>query len=208
MGKQIFMFDHTVDGPPVNHPNFHFFRHGAGKENDETAALYTIEHQIGRLGHAGRNDLLLKIDVDGVEYDIFSAMSTDTLLHFRQITMEIHGVLKLGDPAFRAKFVAAFSRINSVFTLFHVHANNYGDIGFVDGFIIADVLELSYVRSDLVEREISQTIYPTVLDFPNWPPRPDYLLWFHPFLPVPKEVHSIRRSAFLKSIEISNRVLA
>lgn len=207
MGKEIFMFDHTVDGPPVKHANFHFFRQGAGKVNDEAAALYTIEHQIRRLGHEGRSDLVLKIDAESAEFDIFSTMSRETLRHFRQITMEVHGLLNLGDPTFRAKFVAALSRINSVFTLFHVHANNYGNIGFVDGFVVVDVLELSYVRSDLTEREISKTIYPTLVDFPNWPPRPDYLLWFYPFVPVPNEVRSTHKSALLKSIEISNRTL-
>jgi hypothetical protein len=203
-GKKIFMFDHTVEGPPVSHPNFHFFRHEIAATTDEAAGRFTIQHELERLGCTGRDDLLLKIDIEGAEYDVFPAMSPETLRHFRQLTMELHGLLGLGDPAFRARFVSALSRINSVFTLFHVHANNSAPIGFVDGFAVADVLELSYVRSDIAERVPSAVLYPTIHDFPNWPPRPDYLLWFYPFLPT---VAQIDRDALRESAAMSNRVL-
>ena len=116
-----------------------------GAANDEAAAIYTLDHLIRRYGHAARSDLILKMDIEGAELDIFPAVSRETLRHFRQIVFEVHGLLGLGDPAFRARFVAALSSINSDFTLFHVHANNYGNIGFVDGFAVADVIELSYV---------------------------------------------------------------
>jgi hypothetical protein len=204
VGKHIFMFDHTIERLPVEHANFHFFREGVGAANDEAAAIFTLENLVRRHGHAGRADLLLKMDVEGAELDIFPAVSRETLRHFRQIVFEVHGLLGLGDPAFRAKFVAALSRINSEFTLFHVHANNYGNIGFVDGFAVADVIELSYVRSDLVEKKISTGIYPTPIDFPNRPQRPDHLLWFYPFLPVGNAANG---GGFLKSIGTSNRVL-
>lgn len=207
LGKKIFMFDHTVNGPPVSHPNFHFFRHEISACTDESAGQFTIQGELERLGHVGRSDLLLKIDIDGAEYDVFPRTTGDTLRHFRQMTMEIHGLLNLGDPVFRAKFVSALARINSVFTLFHVHANNYGQIGFVDGFVIPDVLELSYVRSDLAEREASATLYPTIWDYPNWPPRPDYLLWFYPFLPTARGTPSVDSDALQRSLAISNRAL-
>jgi hypothetical protein len=206
MGKKIFMFDHTVDGPPAAHPNFNFFRHEMGTSNDAGAGRFTLQHELERLGCSGRSDLLLKIDIEGAEYDIFSEASRDTLLHFRQMTMEVHGLLGLGDPAFRAKFVSAFSRINSAFTLFHVHANNNGGLGFVDGFVVPDVLELSYVRSDIAARAPSATLYPTVHDYPNWPRRPDYLLWFYPFLPATGGP-AIDRNALSASMALSNRAL-
>jgi hypothetical protein len=144
------------------------------------------------------------MDIEGAELDIFPAVSRETLRHFRQIVFEVHGLLGLGDPAFRARFVAALSSINSDFTLFHVHANNYGNIGFVDRFAVADVIELSYVRPDLVEKKISTSIYPTPIAFPSRPQHPDHLLWFYPFLPVASEANE---GAFLKSIGTSNRVL-
>jgi hypothetical protein len=202
MGKEIFQFDHTIDGPPLKHPKFHFFKQGIGSASDEAALLFTLAYQIQRLGHEGRSDMILKVDIEGAELEVFSAMPQDVLRQFRQIIMEVHSLQRLNDAVYRAAFLTAFSNINSDFTLFHVHANNYSPLGLVDGYTVADVLELSYVRSDLVERVASKTVYPTVLDFPNWPPRPDHILWFYPFLPMLEDSGEV----FQRSMSISNRL--
>jgi hypothetical protein len=52
-----------------------------------------------------------------------------------------------------------------------------------DCFPITDALELTYIRSDLVSRASSRTIYPTELDRPNFHPFPDLMLGFFPFMP-------------------------
>jgi hypothetical protein len=48
---------------------------------------------------------------------------------------------------------------------------------------VADVLELTFVRADLIVPLASSTVYPTPLDYANDHTRPDHLLWFFPFLP-------------------------
>jgi hypothetical protein len=56
---------------------------------------------------------------------------------------------------------------------------------------VCPLLELSYVRSDLVERLPSRTLYPTELDAPNVGRAADTPLWFFPFAPIaatPEEV--------------------
>ncbi|TPK32931.1 hypothetical protein FJ492_27335 [Mesorhizobium sp. B2-5-4] len=201
MGKDIFMFDHTVDGPPLEHPNFHFYKQGLAADNSEAASLYTLAYQLNRLGHEGRPDLLLKIDIEGAEFEVFSAIPKEILRQFRQITMELHWLDRLSDQTYRAGFVAALSKINSDFTLFHVHSNNNEPLRIVDGHVVAPVMELSYVRSDLIERVPSTTVYPTEFDFPNWSPRPDHTLWFYPFLPMLEE----SAEALERSIATSNR---
>jgi hypothetical protein len=204
MGKDIFMFDHTIDGPPEDHPRFHFFKQGIAAVGEEAASLHTLAHQIDQLGHDGRSDMILKVDIEGAELEVFAAMPSQILRQFRQVTMEVHALHRLGEPVYRAAFSAAFSTLNAAFTLFHVHANNYEPLGLVDGHTVANVLELSYVRTDLVERTASRTVYPTALDFPNWPPQPDHLLWFYPFLPQPEN----GGEAFQRSLSISNRLYA
>ncbi len=87
---------------------------------------------------------------------------------------------------FRQRFVRVLTKLNSDFTLFHVHANNVdGDntYAFLSGVAVSNLLELSYVRTDLVERRQSHTLYPTPLDYPNIDPHDDKRLWFFPFLP-------------------------
>ena len=77
-------------------------------------------------------------------------------------------------------------RINNLFTLFHVHANNYDGsdlLYIVSGIPVSNILELSYAKTINIHSSTSQTIYPTALDFPNVRGK-DKLLWFYPFLPT------------------------
>ncbi|MGH6937047.1 MAG: hypothetical protein ACRED2_12915, partial [Methylocella sp.] len=100
--------------------------------------------------------------------------------------VEVHWLNDLDDLAFRDRFRRIFRRLNSVFTLFHVHANNWdgqNGLAIVSGIPVSTMLELSYVRSASVHRLPSQTLYPTALDYPNVPGK-DKLLWFYPFLPT------------------------
>ena len=50
---------------------------------------------------------------------------------------------------------------------------------------MADVLELSFVRSDLVQRRDSKTLYPSRLNKGNNHVIHDHALFFFPFLPMP-----------------------
>jgi hypothetical protein len=125
----------------------------------------------------------LKLDVEGSEYETILSADNETLCQFNQIAIELHWLHRLVDPDFCVQFSRALSKLNQNFTLFHVHANNCAPCGVVEGIEIADVLELSYVRTSLVERKDSKTAYPTELDFPNDPTRPDIPLPFFPFTP-------------------------
>jgi hypothetical protein len=126
------------------------------------------------------------MDVDGAEFDALEAVPDDTLDRFEQIVLEVHWLNNLDDLAFRDRFLRIFRRLNSAFTLFHVHANNCdgpNGLAIVSGIPVSTMLELSYVRSASVHRLPSQTLYPTALDYPNLQGK-DKLLWFYPFLPT------------------------
>jgi hypothetical protein len=184
MGKQLYMFDHTISDILQPHDNFHFFRQGISGRNDPEQSIFTLDHHIEQCGHKGCTDLALKMDVEGAEYEALIEASTDTLTQFRQIVIEVHWLSRLVEPTFRSEFVDCLEKINSKFTLCHVHANNCAPVIVIDGYVVADVLELTFVRSDLVESTCSQTVYPSSIDHANAWWLPDHLLWFYPFLPM------------------------
>ncbi len=183
-GCKGYLFDHTVDGLPYQHPNLSFLKAGVAASNDPSGPLATIEEYLCRNGDAYKNDLLLKLDVEGSEYGVLSATSDNGLQCFSQIALEVHWLHRLADPVFCSTFIEVFERLNKLFTLCHVHANNCASLAFVEGLPSADVLELTYVRTDLVERVPSQTSYPTYLDCANDPERQDFPLLFFPFYPI------------------------
>lgn len=182
-GRQIYMHDHTVSAPPYHHENFHFREEGIGPIDDAAHGLFTLAYQIERNEHDRSSDMLLKIDIEGTEYDVLPTLSQSVLSKFRQIVMELHWLTRLGDPEFRQRFYATINTINEQFALCHVHANNCCQIAIVDGFPVADVLELTFVRRNSVKIRPSRTIFPTELDCANDFRFPDHLLWFYPFIP-------------------------
>jgi hypothetical protein len=184
-GCRGYLFDHTVDGLPREHPNLQFSKEGVGALGAGGGPLAPIADYLRRNGDEHRTDLLLKLDVEGSEYAVMASTPDGTLRSFEQVVLEIHDLRKLAEPEFCEAFFRVFERLNGIFTLCHVHANNCAPLLFVEGFPVADVLELSYVRNDLAERMPSATGYPTFLDCANDPDRPDVNLFFFPFSPVP-----------------------
>ncbi len=186
-GHKIMMFDHTIEGisNPTNNPNLQFVKEGVAGVQDKGALLNSIENHLALYG-GDETDIIMKMDVEGYEHESFDALPEESLRRFQQIVFEVHSLHELGNPDFRRRFVRVFSKLNKYFTLFHVHANNYdgqNSYGFISGLPVSNLLELSYVRSDLVEKRLSRTLYPTRLDYPNVHPH-DKKLWFFPFLPT------------------------
>jgi hypothetical protein len=121
------------------------------------------------------------MDVEGFKYEAFDVTPRDVLQRFQPIVFEIHDLHNLVSHDFRERFVRTLTKMNSDFTLFHVQANNvagqntYTFAGqntytFLSGLPVLNLLKLSYVRTDLLEREQSRTLYPTPLGYPNVDP--------------------------------------
>ncbi|CAF2064730.1 unnamed protein product [Rotaria magnacalcarata] len=115
---EIHTFDLGVYQCPANVCTFHQVRLGDGK-NDSSKSFQTI---VTDLGHARREIHLLKVDIEGSEYNLFEEMfriSTDKTIqvmpYVRQILFEIHL------PTDRSELSS--QRTHRLFELFR--ANNY-----------------------------------------------------------------------------------
>ena len=181
--RRIFLFDHTIPELPSAHTNFNFQKKGICPSGVSNHELATLEEHINAVGGV-REGSILKMDVEGHEWGVFSTSSDATLRNFDQIVVELHWLDNLRDPTFRETVQLALANLNSQFSLFHVHANNCRELSIVEGFMVADVIEVSYIRTNLVRRFPSRTVYPTSLNKGNYPGRHDYPLLFFPFLPM------------------------
>jgi hypothetical protein len=180
--KTIYMYDHTIPGLPEDNRAFVFNKIGICPEGSISSDLLPITTLIEMIPNPTER-MILKVDVEGCEWDVFATMPTETLAKFDQIVVELHWFRNLIDPDFAQTVIRALKNINSQFTLFHVHANNHCDLHIIGGFAVADVIEVSYIRTSLVERRRSGTIYPTGIDNANYPRASDLPLLFYPFLP-------------------------
>lgn len=90
---------------------------GPKSETRDGQPFDTITAQIDRNGDA-RNQLLMKIDVEGAEWDSIMATPDAVLEKIVQMPMELHGTDE-------AKFVAVIRRLKRQFHLVNLHFNNW-----------------------------------------------------------------------------------
>jgi len=181
-GHAILMFDHTIAALPGHHPGFVWYREGVAGESVPGKKLFSLAEHMKKLPE-DCIDPILKMDVEGAEWDTLAATPRPLLRRFAQITLELHTLLKLAEPGFNARVLAALSALAQDFVPVHVHGNNCGALGQAGGLPCVDTLEITYVRRDLCAAVPSQTWYPTPLDDSNYRGQLDYRLWFFPFVP-------------------------
>jgi len=204
LGRQVFMFDHNVPLPWKIHPNLNFCEEYLSTVDDPSKGEYTLGRYLDRLGHVARHDMFLKLDMEGSEWDILPHLSSAILCHFSQIILELHWLSRLSDYAYCRKLILGLTSLNECFSLGHVHANNFAPVSIVSGFVCPEVLELTYVRSDLCTRTTVSSLFPTSLDYANRSDVPDHLLWFFPFLSTSAQLDP---TAFSSSFAWSRRAL-
>ena len=90
---------------------------GPKAETREGKPFDSLTAQIAKNGDAGKR-LLVKIDIEGAEWDTLLETSDDVLAKIDQMPMELHGV---DDP----KFVEVVKKLKKTFWLVSLHFNNY-----------------------------------------------------------------------------------
>jgi hypothetical protein len=175
LGCQIYQYDHTIDGLPVDHPNFHWFKKGIAARPTADGVLDRLEHLIARNGHTDRDDLILKMDIEGFEWEVFEAINERTLHQFSQIVLEVH-TLVLGGVELQAKITKVLEKLYQTHQPVHVHANNHGYVGIVGGVMMPDTMELTYVRRADHQFTLCRRMFPSEFDMRCRTDVPDFFL--------------------------------
>lgn len=174
-GMTIYQYDHTVPGLPEEHPGFRYQPLGVGPDMSDPQ-LIPLEEMIRRNEHVDEGNMLLKIDVEGAEWDVLDKMDHDILAKFDQIVIEFHGLEYLSAKSFLDRCARVFRKLNFHHVPIHIHANNYGTTQVIEGVFVPGVIELSYARRDRFTFSESEEIFPTDLDQPCRPDQPDIFL--------------------------------
>jgi Methyltransferase FkbM domain len=132
---------------------------GAGRTDIHTAAYRLSAYR----------DLLLKIDIEGKEYEILDQI-VELADRIRMIVIELH------DTAERTDEIATFvSRITATHLVAHLHGNNYPP-PVADG-VLPSSIEVVLVRGRATDHPAYAGALPREgLDTPNNPKRPDIMI--------------------------------
>lgn len=143
-GVEVYMFDHTIAKLPLDHRRFHYARLGITGHR-QGPLLHTLPDLLERNGHAGRDDMILKLDVEGCEWDVLAQCPRATLESFTQIVLELHNVVPmLGGREPFATLDLALSRLTASHQCVHVHANNYAPTLVLPGMVLPSAIECTF----------------------------------------------------------------
>ncbi len=172
----VFQYDHTIPDTPLCHELMCWRQIGLGATADPGAKINTLAGMLRENGHSTNHNLILKCDIEGHEWETFSNMPVDVLDQFSQIAMEVHAFEYLDDDYVARNVRSSIEKLTDSHYMVHVHANNYSSWNINTGVPLPNVLEMTFARKDLGQFEPSGEIFPTDLDMPCDPKRPDYYL--------------------------------
>ena len=153
-----------------------FIRRNIGK--DKNAKFANLSYFTEKY-----ENIFLKMDIEGSEYEWLLSLNKDRLNKFAQIVIECHGINDNSwGTDYNNKF-ECFKKLSDTHFLIHIHGNNYA--GITNN--IPDVVELTYIRKNCLKEEpvLNNEKLPIKnIDFPNKQNVSDYDLSFYPFVNI------------------------
>jgi hypothetical protein len=91
---------------------------------------------------------VLKIDVEGAEWQAFANADTGELQNYEQIAVEFHDLHKLKHATYSETMLRAVENILLSHHSVHIHANNYSKLIRFGQYWFPDVIEVTFLRID------------------------------------------------------------
>jgi Methyltransferase FkbM domain len=174
-GLRVIQFDHTVEGPPRNHPSFVFTRARIVGRHERPGDV-TLSEILARQELAEQKAIVAKIDIEGAEWDVLARTDGTSLGRISQMIVEFHGLRRFAEPAWRANALEGLTRLMSTHVCVHVHGNNWAPFTVVGGIAFPDGFEATFARRADHAFAPSGEVFPTELDRPCNPKLPDLFL--------------------------------
>lgn len=165
-GVKCLLIDGSVETLPINHKNFLFLKKFLSKkDNYNHISLNSIINDYELIDF---NNMFLQIDIEGSEFEVIESLSEKFLSKFRIIVIEFHNFKDILLDKNINYYFDIFEKINSHFTLLHLHPNNCSyQLNINKKYTFADVIEATYIRNDRVEFKSPSKIKEDKLDKKN-----------------------------------------
>jgi hypothetical protein len=142
------LYDDSIDDLPKMIPDSVFYKERIGANG-----CTSISEAIKRIPQ--HFDLILKIDIEGSEWEAFDELKTEELKKFRQIVVEFHWFENLVDDQEFSRFLNVLTKLNTTHFVLNAHPNNWGDIINIENIALPSVIEVTYLRRSDYSSHIS-----------------------------------------------------
>ncbi len=180
-GIKVFLADRSVEKPAESHRLFHFTRKHVGVTTSDD--FMTVDDWVASSLPGSRADLILQIDIEGYEYEVFLGMSDGLMGRFRVIVAEFHQLDRLLSRPFFQLASRAFEKVLQTHTCIHIHPNNCCVPLRKRGLVIPPLAEFTFLRNDRMCNPSYANVFPHPLDVDSTD---------NPHFPLPKCWYSKR----------------
>jgi len=164
-GMKAFLADKSVDQPEEEHELFQFSKKFIGALSNEE--FMTLDDWVDTSLSEQDSDLLLQMDIQGYEYEVFLSTSKALMHRFRVIVVEFHQLHQLWSEPFFNLASRAFDKILLTHSCVHIHPNNCCGSIKKAGIEIPKTMEFTFLRNDRINRRFYQEAFPNPLDCDN-----------------------------------------
>ncbi|MCH9664693.1 MAG: FkbM family methyltransferase [Gammaproteobacteria bacterium] len=184
-GIRCYLADGTVKRSPISNKLINFTKKNLGnKDISYPQRLFSSKPSQMRLdtwinNYSYNEDLLLQMDIEGYEYEVFDSISDDALNKFRIIVAEFHDIGNLltyykyseGDIIHRV-----FKKLAENFSVVHIHPNNANPSHLWGKYEVPNLLEITFLRKDRINSQKPVKKFPHSLDRTNVHGYPELVL--------------------------------
>jgi len=164
-GMKVYLADKTVDGPAEDHPLFHFTKKFVGATSSKD--FMTLDDWVTDSAMEPNSDLLLQMDIEGYEFEVFLSASDALMRRFRIIIVEFHYLDQLWSRPFFQLASRAFDKLLQTHACVHIHPNNGTGSLRKGGLEIPRTMEFTFLRRNRINHASCQKIFPHPLDVDN-----------------------------------------
>lgn len=159
----VYCYDHTIDCMPRDNVKIHFFRNGIAG-SDSSDGIFKSMGTFLRQNKSQTDNLILKMDVEGAEWEFLQKVEKNVLSCFKQMTFELHD---LTDESRGREVLFCLNKLRETHQPVWIHGNNAGLSEKSGIYIVPQMLEITYVRKDSYRLEECEYDCPIHLDYPN-----------------------------------------
>jgi len=164
-GIPSYMCDASVDSISAELAGCIFVKKNIGSINKKDQI--SINDWIESINLDKDQNLMMQMDIEGMEYETILSLSKKNLDSFRIIIMEFHNLREIKNKFFFKTVIATFEKLLENFIICHIHPNNSCGINYISNVAIPNAIEISFIRKDRVTKKMHTKDFPHPLDQPS-----------------------------------------